>query len=227
MPRMGDLVRKAGERGEIAAELSRRDVLARASRLGVGALILSAMPIVEQLGAPAAVLAAPDEHDGLLQAFCDTIIPGRVVDVTDLGHEIHPKAIAGVDPEPGAVEADSLLLMNDVLLGFPALAPAFLADLIPRALLAGGDFLSLPFEKRVEVVAAGMSFENPLRLVWEGAAGIPFVAFCAAGTQRNATSKTASGYKVMGYPGAAPGGYKDFSYRRPLAKGRTKKGYLP
>jgi len=32
---------------------------------------------------------------------------------------------------------------------------------------------------------------------------------------------------VMGHPGTAPHGYKDFSYRRRLNHGRTKKGYLP
>lgn len=224
---MGDRVRKASERGEIAAELSRREVLARASRLGAGALILSALPVIEQLAAPQLAAADVNGRDALLQAFADTIIPGRKVARTDLGHPIHPKAIAGVDSEPGAVEADTLLLMNDAVLGFPLLAPAFFADLVPRALLAGGDFVSLSYEKRVEVVASGMSFGNPLRIVWEGAAGIPFVAFCSAATQRNATSRTASGYKVMGYPGAAPKGYKDFSYGKPLARGRTKKGYLP
>jgi hypothetical protein len=31
----------------------------------------------------------------------------------------------------------------------------------------------------------------------------------------------------MGYPGAAPSGYRDFSYRKALARERTKKGYLP
>ena len=42
----------------------------------------------------------------------------------------------------------------------------------------------------------------------------------------------ASGYKVMGYPGGGPNDAPvmypySFSYRRKLAKERTKKGYLP
>ena len=45
-------------------------------------------------------------------------------------------------------------------------------------------------------------------------------------TQPNATAKTASGYRVMGLPGTAPGGYKGFSYNRKLARERTKRGYL-
>jgi hypothetical protein len=31
----------------------------------------------------------------------------------------------------------------------------------------------------------------------------------------------------MGLPGAAPHGYRDFSYRRRLARERTRHGYLP
>ena len=54
---------------------------------------------------------------------------------TDLGDEIHPQAIAGVDHEPGAVEADALRLFHHPLIGFDALEPAFLADL-QRALAA-------------------------------------------------------------------------------------------
>jgi hypothetical protein len=41
------------------------------------------------------------------------------------------------------------------------------------------------------------------------------------------TAGICSGYRVMGYPGAAPNGYPDsFSYRRRLARERTGKGYL-
>jgi hypothetical protein len=224
---MGDLVRRAAERGEIAAELSRRDVLTRASLLGAGALIASALPIVEHLVPAAEAAAVLPGQDPLLQAFADTIIPGRPATRTDLGDVIHPGTIAGVDKEAGAVEADALRIMNDSLLGFPVLAPVFIADLTPRALAAGGDFVSLDFEDRVKVVSSGLDFGNPLRLVWEGAAGLPFLAFCAGAAQVRATSRTHSGYRVMGYPGAAPGGYRDFSYRRKLARERTKKGYLP
>ena len=64
-------------------------------------------------------------------------------------------------------------------------------------------------------------------MVWEAVAAIPFTAFCAAATQRNPTRKTASGLRVMGHPGTAPHGYRDFSYRRKLARERTRRGYLP
>jgi hypothetical protein len=209
------------------AEMSRRDLLARASLLGAGALVASAMPVAERLVAVAEAAPALPGQDALLQAFADTIIPGRPATRTDLGDVIHPGAIAGVDREPGAVEADALRVMSDPLLGFPTLAPVFIADLLPFALAAGGDFVSLSYEKRAAVVISGMDFGNPLRLVWEAAAGLPYLAFCAGAAQVNATSRTLSGYRVMGYPGAAPRGYRDFSYGRALARERTRKGYLP
>lgn len=224
---MGDRLQGVERRGPLAAELSRRDVFARAALLGAGGLIASALPVIERLLPSAAAAPALPGQDALLQAFADTIIPGRPATRTDLGDVIHPGAIAGVDPEAGAVEADALRVMSDPLLGFPLLAPVFIADLLPRTLAAGGDFVSLSYEARVEVVTSGMAFDNPLRLVWEGAAGLPYLAFCAGAAQRNATSKTLSGYRVMGYPGAAKSGYRDFSYGRALAKEKTRKGFLP
>ena len=62
-------------------------------------------------------MGRPPEHEALvgslsrrLQAFADAMVPGRRVAATDLGNEIDPRAIAGVDPLPGAVEADTLAL---------------------------------------------------------------------------------------------------------------------
>jgi hypothetical protein len=216
----------------LARELSRRAFLARASSLGVGALVASALPAVERLAGP---LAAHDAGAAValdaatLQAFADTMIPGRKAERTDLGDEIHPDAIAGVDPDPGAVEADALRLYEGRLTGFGTLAPVFLADLSARALaVGGGPFLSLPFERRVAVALDGLSFANPTRAAWEAAAAVPFVAFCAAGAQLLATDETASGYRYMRYPGTAPRGYpRSFSYRRRLNRGVTANGSLP
>ena len=73
----------------------------------------------------------------------------------------------------------------------------------------------------------GLDFSNPTRLVWEAAAAVPFTAFCAAALIRDATSEEASGYRVMGLPGVAPGGYAGFSYRRRLSVERTRSGSLP
>jgi hypothetical protein len=193
----------------------------------LGALVASAAPVARQLVAPAPARAAVVLSDATLQAFADTIIPGRKAARTDLGNEIHPQAIAGVDPEPGAVEADVLALYHHPEVGFDALEGPFLADLASRSLAEGGQFLDLDFDRRVRVCVAGLAFDNPGRQVWEAAAAVPFTAFCAAALIRNATSDKASGYRVMGLPGAAPHGYPDFSYRRRLSRERTAKGYLP
>jgi hypothetical protein len=214
-------------RGAVAAQLSRRQFIQRAGVLGAGALIASAVPVAARMVVPPKAEAAVALHDATLQAFYDTVIPGRPATTTDLGHEIHPKAIAGVDPDPGAVEADALLLGQDARLGFTVLAVPFLAELEAFALLEGGDFLSLHYAKREAACLQGLSFSNPTRAVWEAAAAVAFTAFCAAATQVNATSETASGYRVMGHPGTAPRGYGDFSYGVPLSRERTARGYLP
>lgn len=207
--------------------VSRRAFFERAGALGVGALVLSAVPLARELAAAGPAAAAPGVGDATLQAFADTMIPGRPAVRTDLGNEIHPRAIAGVDDRPGAVEADALALYHHPLTGFDALEPAFLALLEREALPLGADFLALPFERRVGACTRGLSFDNPLRIIWEAAAAVPFTAFCAAALVPEQTAERASGYRVMGLPGVAPAGYADFSYARVLARERTTGGSLP
>jgi hypothetical protein len=215
-----------GGKGPVHAELSRREFVQRTSLAGLGALVLGALPVAQRLIEADPALAAVAVNDGTLEAFADTIIPGRKVARTDLGNEIHPQAIAGVDGAPGAVEADTLALMKDPRVGFDALVPPFLADLEGRSLPHAGDFLSLQFDERVAVVMSGLDFANPSRKLWEAAAAVPFTAFCGAAVHGTGTSRNASGYRVMGLPGPAPNGYRSFSYRRRLARERTKNGYL-
>ena len=214
-------------RGEVAAELSRRQFLQRAGALGAGAMIASALPVAARIAVPERAEAQVLPTDATLQAFFDTIIPGRRVATTDLGHDVHPQAIAGVDPDPGAVEADALLLAHNPNLGFETLSVPFLAQLEAFALLQGGPFLTLGYAKRQAACLQGLSHDNPTRVVWESAAAVAFTAFCAAATQRNATADSASGYAVMGHPGTAPRGYSDFSYGLRLARERTATGSLP
>jgi hypothetical protein len=213
-------------RGRLAAELSRRDFIARATTLGAGAYVLAALPAARLIQAALPSASAP--ADATLQAFADTLVPGRKATKTDLGDPIDPRAIAGVDSLPGAVEADALRLFHDPLIGFDALEAPFLADLSARsAAVGGGAFLLLPFEKRVDVCMSGLDFSNPSRVLWEAAAAVPFTAFCGAAEHPIGTSENASGYRVMGYPGAAPNGYQqDFSYGRPLSRERTPDGNL-
>jgi hypothetical protein len=214
-------------RGLVGEELSRRDLMRHATVLGTAGLIASALPVAERILTAAPAYAAVGMEDATMQAFADTIIPGRKAAKTDLGDEIHPDAIAGVDSEPGAVEADALRLYHHPLTGFDALQPAFLAELNSRSLQQGGPFLDLGFEDRTAVVIQALSFENDDRVLYEAAAAVPFTAFCAAAIHPVGTSKNSSGYRVMGYPGAAPQGYRRYSYGRQLARDFTKRGYLP
>jgi hypothetical protein len=190
--------------------------------------VLSLLPVAERiLASPTAALAAPNVADGTLQAFADTLIPGKRVTRTDLGNEVHPKAIAGAHPEPGAVQADTLLLYHHPLIGFDLVEAAFLADLEARSLLRLGQFIDLPFAKRVAVCLDGLSPSNPTAQVWELAAAVPFAAFLCTAAQKNATIDKSSGLQVTGHPGIAPNGYADFSYRRALSSERTTTGSLP
>jgi len=220
---------RSAVRTGLAEDLSRRDFLARSGRLGLGALVLAAVPTAARLTAPEHAAAQTGPVDGTMQAFFDTIIPGKPVPdlLTELGDPIDPAAIAGVDREHGAVYTDALRLARNPRIGFSVLEPSFLADLSARALLRGGPFLALDYDAREQVCVEGLAFSNPERVLWEAAAAIPFTAFCAAANVVEATRKTAAGYRVMGHPGTAPRGYRNFSYRRKLNRGRTKGGNLP
>ena len=213
---------------EFESLLSRRQVLRRATALGLGGLIWSALPAADRiLSSVAPSEAAVNLADATLQAVADTFIPGRRATVTDLGNEIHPKAIAGVHTEPGAVEADALALYHHPLIGFDALEAAFLAEVEARSLPRLGQFIDLPFAKRIDVLKEGLAASNPSVTVWEAAAAVPFAAFLAEATQPHATIDGASGYQVMGHPGIAPNGYAEYSYGRKLSRELTANGSLP
>ncbi len=173
-----------------------------------------------------AVGQAPALPDATLQAVFDTLIPGRKVARTVSGRPIHPRAILGLDDEPGAVEADALALSQHPKIGFTLLAPVFLAELELRALTHGGDFLSLDREGREATIVAGTAYDNPTRLIWEATAAVAFAAFCGVASVKQ-DREHAPGYRVMGLPGAAPGGYARASYRRRLSRERTRGGSLP
>lgn len=203
--------------------LTRRGLVARAGALGIGALVARATPLANAL----AQSPLPVDPDGTLQAFADTILPGRKVQVTESGAAINPRAIAGVDTLPGAVEADALALFHHPKVGFDALEPAFLADLEQFAARQGGPFLSLGWDARVKACIGGLDFANPARIVWEAAAAVPFTAFCAAALVPEQTAAKAVGYRVMGLPGVAPAGYtKRWRPSHRLSRERTRTGNL-
>src|SRR3954464_10743677 len=151
------------------SELSRRQLLQRAGSIGAATLVAQALPLADALMKANPALAATPIDDAALGAFADTIIPGRHAKRTDLGTAIPAGVIAGVDREPGAVEAGAIELYHVSRLGFHPLAAPFLADLNTRALAHGGTFVSLPYAKREAVVLAGLDFDNGDRVLWEAA----------------------------------------------------------
>jgi hypothetical protein len=214
---------------ELRALLTRRQALTRASTVGLAALVANALPLVTNTTSARAANTSSQLTiaDGTMQAFADTMVPGRRTATTESGQPVYPGAIAGVDPLPGAVESDALALFGNQDVGFTALEPAFLADLEARSLLQGGQFLSLTYNQRVQVCLQGLDFSNPTYLVWEAASAVPFTAFCAAALVPEATWDDAVGYRVMGLPGTAPDGYRHYSWRKRLSRERTHNGSLP
>ena len=202
--------------------------LTRRGFLRCTAAVLAAAPLAREIVAadPARAQLGGLPADALLQAFADTMIPGRKAARTDLGNPIDSRAIAGADNRPGAVEADALALYHHPLIGFDALEGPFVTHLAARPPHRGGDFVGMGFDQRVQVCIDGLAFSNQSRVLWEAAAAVPFTAFCAAGVVPEQTAARASGYRVMGLPGRAPRGYSGFSYRKKLSKERTKRGYL-
>ncbi len=223
-------LRASAIRNDLAAEISRRQLLRGAGGIGLAAVVAGALPTLARFANPSSAAAAPASAPPLsstLEPFFDTILPGRKVSRTQLGNPVTPGAILGVDPEPGAVEADAMKLAEDPRIGFGALAPAFAAELEARALAHGGTMLSLGYEGRQAACIDGLAFSNPTRLIWEAAAAIPFTAFCAAANEVDPTDRDAVGLAVMGHPGTAPHGYRNPSYRRRLSRERTRAGSLP
>ena len=206
---------------QLIDDLTRRDFVARAASGGLAAVLLGALPVAREMALPAPALAAdPSLTDGTLQAFADTMIPGRKATTTDLGKPIHPQAIAGVDHRPGAVETDALAVYQNPKLGFDALTRRRSSPTSSRGRSRrAGRSSRWAGTSACRSASRAWRYDNPTRTLWEAAAAVPFAAFCAAGMAPAQTAEKASGYRVMGLPGAAPGGYWDASCRRKLVAG--------
>ena len=106
----------AGIRG-----LSRRELLQRGA-------VLSLLPVAEQVLAFAAALGAPNLADGTLQAFADTMIPGKKVsERTSATRFTQGDRRGRYRARRGAGRRAALY--HHPLTGFDMLEPAFLADL--------------------------------------------------------------------------------------------------
>ncbi len=109
------------------------------------------------------------------------------------------------------------VIYHDARVGFDALAPAFLADLA----LANGAATSCRGPRGAHGhMPRGLDFGNPLRTALGGRGG---------GAVRRDRGARGTGTAMIGLPAWAArrrAGYRDFSYRRKLARERTKRGSL-
>ena len=210
--------------------LSRRQVLQRATVLGLGGLVLSALPAAERLlaaVAPAQAAVEPRRRDAAgVRRHADPGPQGATAP-TSATRSTRRRSPA-CTPSRARSRPTRCCSSTSPLIGFDALEPAFLAEVETRSLPRGGQFLDLPFAKRVAVCVDGLAATNPTRArSGRPRRRSPFAAFLVAATQENATIDTASGYQVMGHPGTAPNGYADYSYGRKLSRERTANGSLP
>lgn len=162
-----------------------------------------------------------------LEAFADTIIPGR---------KRHPgdDAIAGVSETPGAVEAGALTVLCDPATGIEdgVGEMAELLDVVAAAWARDHDrptvrdFVDLDYADRRAVVGALTGRDEPQRDLWFLLALFATMAYDSAPHREtaDAVADDASGLRAMGYLPATPDGrwaFPDHSYRRPLANLRA------
>ncbi|HSR22480.1 MAG TPA: DUF5987 family protein [Candidatus Eisenbacteria bacterium] len=211
-----------------AGGVDRRTVL---RGLAAGAAALAALPGARLLGGSPAYAAVTDDPTvSTLEAFADTLIPGEKRTPDD-------RAVAGVVPGPGAVQAGAIALLQmpeaqvaSYLPGVAALldthADAYAAQhgrpLDPTV----PPFVALDFPDRTalcrQLVATGQPVGQEQQIVTLFAL-LSFVAFHCAGQEHTAEA-IASGHPGLAwlrFPAPDPDGlyrFPDFSYRRRLAR---------
>ena len=161
-----------------------------------------------------------------LEAFADTLIPGRKRFDGDV-------AIAGVVQGPGAVQAGAVDLMwfPPAAVG-PAL-PGFVSMLESRATAYAAQhhvvvdptlppFVALGFADRTRLCVELLDPSAPDYLLWWALAAMPFLAFHTAGHLHTVTAVRDGhpGLRAIGFPHPDRDGlwrFPHFSYRRKLA----------
>ena len=189
----------------------------RAASLAAGALPVAPRGCSPRRPAP------PTADDATLQAFADTIIPGRKAthDRPRQRRSTRRRSPASTRC-PARSRPTRCALYHHPLIGFDALEPAFLADLAARSLPQGGDFLSLAFDERVAVCIGGPGLRQPVAAALGGRGRRAVHRVLRRGDRASQTAAKASGYRVMGLPGAAPNGYRASPTGRKLARERTQ-----
>jgi len=206
--------------------ISRRRLLQLAT---AAAVAWQTSPWVDQLAA----LAGPpggtstDAMTTTLEAFADTLIPGRRRFDGDM-------AIAGVVEGPGAVQAGAVDLMWFPPAAVGPVLPGFVSTLNSRATTYAAQhhlvidptlppFVALGFADRTRLCLELLDPTAPDYLLWWALAAMPFLAFHTAGHLHTADAVRDGhpGLRAIGFPHPDRDGlwrFPHFSYRRKLAR---------
>lgn len=192
-------------------------------------------PRLAAVGTPAVL---DDRQTLALEAFADTVIPGRKRHPGDL-------AVAGVDTTPGAVEAGALTVLCDPATGIED-GIGDLADLLDETAVEWAAtqediaqevtrFADLSYPQRRRLVARLTDRQEPYHDMWFLVALFSTMAYDSAPHLEtvDAVHSPASGLRAMGF--AVPGSdgrwaFPRFGYGRPLATSRADtdaRGNLP
>ena len=217
-------------------QLSRRRLLQIASAAAL-TIPLSQLRAPASSAAPLPSLPAPGTPGPdpvtqmTLEAWSDTMIPGEKRSPDD-------RAIAGVTPGPGAVQAGAVTLMNFPPVGLGPALPGLAAGLNAEATTYAAShgvvldptvppFVALPFEHRTALALQLLELGHPDQLAWYGIAGVAFLAFHTAGHLDTVEAVRAGhpGLAWLDFPAPDADGlwrYPTFSYRRPLARSHPR-----
>ena len=178
-----------------------------------------------------------DDRTMILEAFADTIIPGRKRWPDD-------RAIAGADTDDGSVAAGAIALLEHPAGGLGPALDSIAIELDASALAYAKEngltldddvppFVALPFADRTALVQhLTRPDDNPEKSMWVGAALFCTMAFDSA-PHLHTTEALAAGHpglRLMGLTTPDADGlwrFPDFSYGRQLADphpGTTAKG---
>ena len=219
-------------------ELTRRELLRRAGLAAAAGLAARALPPFAwtwpPTGASAQEIPADPYTVETLEAFADTIIPGR---------KRHPedRAIAGVVKGPGAVQAGAIDMWYFGPLQSAGSAPPFAAGLnafartrFPSSAVAPPEFVALDFDQRTELLYTLYDPAAPDRQFWVVGAAIVFLAFSTAGFLHTADAVRDGhpGLAFVRFPKPGRDGlwrFPEASYRRRLNRRhpRTARGGHP
>ena len=212
-------------------QLDRQRLLSRRRFLGLAASAAAAWQLAPWPDTVAAALSGvpPSRAPVItptLEAFSDTVIPGAKRWPGD-------RAVAGVAPGAGAVQAGAIQMMNFPPAGISPVLPAFAELLTTRAeayAMQQGIVLdpivpalvALDFDQRTALLLELLDPAAPDSIAWFALSAMPFLAYNTAGYVDTATAMREGhpGLKAIGFPEPDADGlwrFPVFSYRKRLA----------